>query len=114
MKILIEGMEFHAFHGLYAEENRIGAKYTVDMSLAVDDCAGANDDIESTVNYETVYKVVEREMRVSSRLIEHVARRIVDAVCREIAGVRHVRVTLYKYNPPLGGKICRVGCVVEK
>ena len=114
MEILIEGMEFHAFHGLYPEENRVGTKYTVDLKLTVDDSCGAEDDIETTVNYEVVYKIVEREMRHNSKLIGHLARRIVEAVGRELTGVLHTEITLYKYKVPLGGKLSRVGVRLKK
>lgn len=114
MEILIEGMEFYAFHGVYPEENRIGTRYTVDLRLTVADCSGADDDIESTVNYESVYQLVAHEIHHNSKLIEHLASRILDGIHGQFPIVLRSVITLYKYNPPLGGKIQRVGITLEK
>lgn len=109
MEILLEGMEFHAFHGFYPEENRIGTRYTVDLRLTVPDSCGKDDDLEKTVNYESVYKIVHREMMQQSKLIEDVSQRIRKAILSSFPLIENVEITLYKYNPPLGGKINRVG-----
>ena len=114
MEILIEGMEFHAFHGLYPEENRIGTKYTVDLKLTVDDNCGADDNIDSTVNYEQVYKIVDREMRHNSKLIEHLAHRILNVIHADLPFILHSEITLYKYKVPLGGKLNRVGVKLKR
>ena len=114
MEILLEGMEFHAFHGVYPEENRIGTKYTVDLRLSLPDDSGADDNIESTVNYENVYQLVAHEMHHNSKLIEHLASRILDSIHTHFPLVLHSVITLYKYNPPLGGKVERVGITLEK
>ncbi|MCQ2344129.1 MAG: dihydroneopterin aldolase [Paludibacteraceae bacterium] len=114
MEILIEGMEFYAFHGVYPEENRIGTRYTVDLSMSVPDDCGVNDDLSATVNYEDVYKTVECEMHHNSKLIEHLASRILDNIMHSFPSVLHSVITLYKYNPPLGGKVQRVGIRLER
>lgn len=113
MEILIEGMEFHAFHGVYPEESRVGTKYTVDLRLSVADSCGTSDDLDSTVNYENVFQLVAHEMHHNSKLIENLALRIQDSIHRQFPMVLHSVITLYKYNPPLGGKIQRVGVVLE-
>lgn len=109
MEILIEGMEFYAYHGFYAEENKIGARYTVDLRLTVPDASGSTDLLSTTVNYEQVYALVSREMARPSKLIEHVATRIINALQASFPAITHTDLTLYKYNPPLGGKLNRVG-----
>ena len=51
-KLSLEGMVFHAHHGVYEEENILGGKYTVDIFMEVDILkAAVSDDIQSTVNY---------------------------------------------------------------
>ena len=81
-EILIEGMEFFAYHGFYPEENRIGCKYSVDLRLTLPlDEPGATDNLAHTVNYEEVYTLVRKEMEIQSKLIEHVAQRIISALC---------------------------------
>ena len=108
-KILVEGMEFFAYHGFYPEEQLVGCKYSVDLILTTDvSHAALTDELDGTINYEVVYKIVRREMEQNSKLIEHVAKRIILALRAAFPLLEEVEITLYKYNPPLGGKLNRV------
>ena len=79
--IRIENMDFYAFHGCFAEEQKIGTHFRVDVALTTDTTkAQKSDDINHTVNYLEVYQVVKREMMIPSHLLEHVADRIGEAV----------------------------------
>ena len=53
-------------------------------------------------------------MAVTQRTIERVAMNIIDAVRAEFPQVRHVKCTVSKLAPPLGGKLDRVSVVLEK
>ena len=104
--IALEGLEFFAFHGYYDEEQKIGNKYGVDLRLKTDlHAAGASDKLAETVNYEVLYRLILAEMQQPARLLEHLAHRILDRVMVELPQVRRVRVSISKFNPPLGG-IC--------
>lgn len=107
-------MEFFAYHGFYPEENRIGCKYTVDLRLTLPlDEPGKSDNLAHTVNYEEVYILIRKEMEVNSKLIEHVAQRIMSALQATYPQLQHIDLHLYKYNPPLGGQVGRVGIHLE-
>lgn len=112
--ISIEGMEFYAYHGCFAEEQLIGTWFVVDLFLDVDTVeAEKSDNLHHTVNYLEVYQVVKREMEINSKLLEHVGRRILDAVGSSFFLVRHARVKVRKMNPPLGGKMDFVSLTLE-
>jgi dihydroneopterin aldolase len=113
-QISIEGMEFHAYHGCFAEEQLIGTRFIVDLFLDVDtSTAEQSDALHDTVNYLTVYQVVKKEMMVNSKLLEHVGRRILDAVKAHFPDVKHASIKVRKMNPPLGGKMDFVGVTLE-
>ena len=106
-QIALEGLEFFAFHGYYDEEQKIGNKYGVDLYIKTNLlAAGASDKLQQTVNYEVLYRLVAEEMRAPARLLEHVAHRVMDRILAEFPGVRKVKVSVSKFNPPLGG-ICQ-------
>ncbi|MDR0687459.1 MAG: dihydroneopterin aldolase [Prevotellaceae bacterium] len=110
--ISLEGMEFFARHGCFAEEQAIGSQFTVDVHMEVDvSRAAATDSLESTVNYQDVYSVVQREMLVTSKLLEHVAGRIAGSLLRDFGSIAKVTVKLAKLNPPLGGGMVRQASV---
>ena len=112
--ISIEKMEFYAYHGCFEEEQKIGTWFNVDLSLEVDTSkAEESDNIEDTVNYQSVYQVVKEQMMIPSHLLENVARRILDAVGKNFPAVSYAWVKVKKMNPPLGGVMESVSVEIE-
>ncbi len=112
-KIILENMEFYAFHGCYAEERTIGATFLVTLEMEADlEVASHSDDLRHTINYETAYNVVKAEMAQPSNLIEHVAYRIKRAIGSTFAGLTSITVKVSKLAPPLGGKIDRATVIL--
>ncbi len=115
--IEIEGMDFFAYHGCFKEERVIGTRFTVDAWLSTDtSLPEASDELKHTVNYQAVYALIRQEMEQHSHLLEHVARRIIDAIYRDFTSVTHVRIKVSKLNPALahGGKIKQVSVTLEQ
>lgn len=112
--IRIEKMNFYAFHGCFAEEREIGTRFRVDVAMKVDTLkAEKSDDINDTVNYLEVYQLVKKQMMIPSHLLEHVARRIGEAVIAHFPDVESITVKVSKLNPPLGGQMDCVSVEVE-
>jgi len=108
-------MEFFAYHGCFHEEQIIGTRFVVEVELEVDTSrAEVTDSLEDTVNYQTVYGLVRHEMEQKSQLIEHVGRRILDAITASFPEISSLRITISKVNPPLGGKVKQVTCVLVR
>lgn len=104
--IAINDMRFYAHHGCFEQERIIGTNFRVDLVFDTDTRqAEVTDNIADTVNYLEVYQVVKREMELPSNLLEHVARRVGEAVRKEFPAVTAVRVKVSKLNPPLGGQM---------
>ena len=61
-----------------------------------------SDDVEDTLNYAELYQLVQREMAVPSKLLEHVAGRIVKAIGKDFPDVTSIDLKLTKLNPPMG------------
>ena len=52
MYIHLNGLKLYAYHGVFPQENRIGAEYTLNLRLKTDfSHAAENDCLEGTVNY---------------------------------------------------------------
>ena len=102
--VALEGLEFFAYHGYYEEERTIGNRYAVDITVSADFSEAAqNDRLRSTINYEDLYRIVKEEMAVPSRLLEHIAQRIIKRTYERYPNVEWVEVGLSKFNTPLGG-----------
>jgi dihydroneopterin aldolase len=93
----IEGMRFHAFHGVHPEEAVVGNTFSVDVYFE-HDFEGASDDLARCINYETVYERIAERMEIRVQLIEHLANRIADDLHRIWPATR-IRVRVSKYNP---------------
>ncbi len=105
-KIQIEQMEFYAFHGHYKEEQIVGNKFLVDLTIEANMTkASESDDLKDAVNYQKAYQLVKAEMDKKSHLLENIARRILDVLCAELSGIEVVSVKVAKMNPPVGGKM---------
>ena len=99
-------MRFYAHHGCFTEERAIGTHFIVDLQLETDtDRAEVSDNIDDTISYLDVYSVVKKEMSQPSNLLEHVARRIGEAVKRQFPDSMNIKVKISKLNPPLGGQL---------
>ena len=112
-KIRLEGMEFFAYHGCFDEEQIIGTHFLVDLEFDYDSTgAETSDHLSDAVNYQEVYRIVREEMEKKSYLMEHVARRILKAVANAFPGVTGIKVCISKVNPPVGGKVRQVCCML--
>ena len=113
--IRLEQMEFHAFHGCYDLEQKVGNHFTVDVTLTAEiGDAARHDDVEQTINYVAVYQLVEREMKKPSHITEHVALRILDALFATFPALLHAEITVGKLAPPAGGKMRRVAVTLAR
>lgn len=113
-QVALEGMEFFAFHGYYDEEQKLGNKYGVDLYVKADlQEAGQSDALPKTVNYVVLYRLVAEEMAIPARLLENVANRILNRIMAEMPHVSKVKISVSKFQPPLGG-ICQRSRVTLK
>lgn len=102
----LEGMRFNGPHGYYPEEEIIGNDFLVDIYISVSTRRAAlDDDLNETVNYETVYLMVQSEMKKSTQLIETLADRIVFRVNDFYEHINGIKLIVRKLNPPLGGQV---------
>ncbi|MDE7456643.1 MAG: dihydroneopterin aldolase [Prevotella sp.] len=101
--ITLREVRFHAFHGVMPQERKVGADFTVTLRVKADLSRPVfSDNVNDTLNYAALYDVLKREMAQPSRLLEHVAGRIGQAVFDSFPQVETADVTLTKLNPPMG------------
>lgn len=102
-KIVLRNMTFYGYHGVYAEENRLGQRYAVDLELHMPlDKPGLSDELGDSVNYAEVCTLVQEIVEGPPlKLIEAVAERIASEVLRNYTGIQAVTVRVIKPNPPV-------------
>jgi len=100
--IRLHEMRFYAYHGVMAQERRVGGDYVVSLSVDTDlSVPVVSDRVEDTLNYAALYDVVGREMAIPSQLLEHVAGRIGQGVLDTFPQVTALTIEVRKVNPPM-------------
>ena len=101
--ILLRDLRFHAFHGVLPQERLVGGNFVVDLRVGYPLAqAMTSDRVDDTLNYASLYALVEREMQQPSSLLEHVAGRIAQAIAKPFPEALSIDLTLTKQNPPMG------------
>ena len=102
--ITLDNLRFRARHGVMEQERAVGNTFVVALRLDYPfEEAMQTDNLEATLNYAEVYEVVKAEMGVPSRLLEHVAGRIRNALVERFPEITSGVVTIEKMNPPITG-----------
>ena len=113
--IQIDNMEFYAYHGHYKEEQIVGNKFLVSLTIETDMTKPSrSDSLKDAVNYQAAYRLVETEMEKKSHLLENIAKRILDALYRELDGIKKATIKVAKTNPPVGGKVDSVSITLSR
>ena len=112
--IRVEDIRCYAYHGCMDEEALIGTDYSVNVEVNTDLSVSAqSDNLLDTVDYVAISKIVQEEMAIRSKLIEHVAKRILDRLMIELPTVERSKVVVVKHKAPIQGDVQRV-CVEMK
>ena len=110
--VILKDVRFHAFHGVMPQETKVGADFLVNLRIGyLLGTAMESDEVGDTLNYAEVYALVAQEMKQPSKLLEHVAGRIVKTISNHYPLVTSIDLTLIKQNPPMGADA--VGAGVE-
>jgi dihydroneopterin aldolase len=112
--IEVNGIKVYAYHGCMPEEGEIGGHYTVDVRIRTNFTdTFLSDNLNDTVDYVAINKVVKEEMAIRSKLIEHVGNRILKRFEKEIDGIETAYIKVIKHTPPIEGDVDNVAIIIE-
>lgn len=105
--VVLEGMRFHAFHGVYPEEQVLGTEYIVNVEVDTGIALAAKTDSleHAPVNYETVFQICMAEMAQPRKLLETVVTSIIKRMKRQFPQMKGIKVQVRKLNPPITTKM---------
>ncbi len=114
-KIQVNNIKIYAFHGCLDEEAKIGSEYRVDLEVKTNlQNSAQSDELIDTVDYVHLNFIVKEEMGIRSKLLENVAKRILDRILVELKMVKKVTISVAKINPPIGGNVEEVAIILSK
>jgi dihydroneopterin aldolase len=104
--IKLTNIRTFSYHGCLEEEAKIGSNYRVDLTIKTKLKPSAQtDELNDTVDYVDLNRIVVEEMAIRAKLLEHVAQRIIDRVLKELLPVLKIKIEVTKLNPPIGGDV---------
>lgn len=113
-KITLHEMRFYAYHGVFAQEQRVGNHFIVELTFWADIAESLHrDELEETISYADVYEVIKAEMAIPSRLLEHVVGRISQRLFATFPRMQRIALTLSKCNPPFPGEVHSAAVTLE-
>ncbi len=114
-KVILKGVEVFAYHGAIPEENRLGQKFYIDLTLYRDlRKAGREDSLEDTIHYGFVHDdVVKLTKENTYLLIERLAEEIARLILTKYA-VEKIDVKIRKPNAPINGHFEYAGVEITR
>ena len=115
-KIFMNQMAFYGYHGVFPEENRLGQRFLVDLTLEADlRPASSSDDINKTVDYGNVYNLVSEIVEgEAKKLVETVTEQIASEILRSFPMIEKCTVKMIKPDPPIPGHYDSVAVEISR
>ncbi|MGL2992871.1 dihydroneopterin aldolase [Flavobacterium sp. TSSA_36] len=114
-KIKLKNIRTYSNHGCLLEEAKIGSDYLVNLEIECDlSISSLSDQLNDTVDYVLLNRIVVEEMAIRSELLEHVAHRILVRAMNEAPTITKIEVEVSKINPPIGGDVEAVTIIMSK
>ena len=111
--ITVEGIRVFAFHGHLPEEAKLGGHFIVSVWVTADTSeVEKTDNLKHTVDYVRIIELVKEQMTIRSNMIEHPAKRIVDAILT-LRKVHKVKVEVEKIQPPIDATFDKISVTIE-
>jgi dihydroneopterin aldolase len=101
LTIQLNQLEFYGYHGVYAEERKIGGAYVVQCVLHYFPQVDVVTELDQTVNYEGVYALIKQRMAEPTPLLETIAMQLCHSIMEKFVQVEQVYVHVEKKNPPI-------------
>jgi len=104
-KIILKGMQFYGYHGLFSEERKLGQRFHVDVDLytSLKD-AGQTDRMEASIHYGEAYEKIRDIVEGTPyNLIEAVAESVAHRLLTDFDTLAACTVKVIKPDPPIPG-----------
>ena len=111
--ITIQGIRLYSYHGHLPEEAKLGGHFIVNVWVTADtSVVEITDDLNDTVDYVKIIAIVKEQMAIRSDMIEHPAKRIVDAILL-LDKVQKVKVEVEKIQPPIDASFDKISVTIK-
>lgn len=117
LTVELERMRFHSYHGMMAQERRVGNIFEISASVWFDIPDDTSleqiNDIEETVNYAELAEVVKTVTTTPYDLLETVAIAVRDAIVAQWSFLQGGRIKVTKITPPVAIQMSGASVIVD-
>ena len=115
VRINVTKLALFAYHGVNDEEQRIGQRFYIDMSLIVAPVSATRSDrLEDTISYEDVIHCAEDAfLEKKYRTIERAAYAVGSAIMEQFPTIQNLSVTVHKPSAPVAAIFDDVAVTVD-
>ena len=101
MRISLDKLVFFGYHGLYAEEKKLGNTYIVDVVIDFTAKKSNIDNLDQTIDYVHVYALIKKWMEIPTPLLETLVGNMADDILKEQLLAEKVMVKITKQHLPI-------------
>ncbi|WP_353258467.1 dihydroneopterin aldolase [Prochlorothrix hollandica] len=114
-RLVLRGIRAYGYTGYFAEEQRLGQWFEVDLVLWLDlGVAGRDDRLESTLDYGAVVQWVQNQLKSTQvKTLEALAESLAQGLLTRF-GVARLQVSLTKCHPPIPDFAGQVTVIIER
>src|SRR5699024_4182255 len=104
-KIILKGMQFYGYHGLFSEERKLGQRFHVDVDVYTSlKETGLTDRMEASIHYGDTYEKIRDIVEgIPYNLIEAVAESVAHRLLTDLDTLASCTVKVIKPDPPIPG-----------
>ena len=99
--VSLEGIEFFARHGIYDFERQKGNTFWVDVFITKTYTADELTQLETTIDYEKAFVIIEKIMLEPEPLLETVAKKMLESLSQYFSTAQHIKLKIKKNKPPI-------------
>ena len=101
MRISLDNLVFFGYHGLYAEEKKLGNTYIVDVIIDFTPKQSSIHHLEQTIDYVQVYALIKKWMAIPTPLLDTLVGNMADDILKEQLLAEKVMVKIIKQHLPI-------------
>jgi dihydroneopterin aldolase len=109
----LKELKFHAYHGLYAGEEKTGGLFEVNLSVWYKP-EGRIEQLDQTINYVELFNIVKQRMMQQTSLIETVAEDMCTQLKERFTMINKIELSIDKCSPPIEQLSGKTGITLYK
>lgn len=114
LTINLNDLVFFGRHGVYEEEKIVGNEFEIKLAVSFVPDEDIISGIDHTINYETIYLLLKKEMEQPSPLLETLVIRIAENLHKIFPQIKKISIVVHKLHPPIESFRGKVGVSYDK